>query len=518
MNQVDIITAIKDKDLFRPLFRDLKTWVAWFTFLKALYALPMDSEEIKLYQQCTGRKKLPKKEFKEAYMICGRRGGKSYIAALIAVYLALFGQFEQYLSPGETGYIFCFGTDKRQAKIILDFCKAFLSLFPDAIEPDGILTWEIRLRKKINISVKTGNYKAGRGFSTCAIILDELAFYRSEESVNPAEELVNSLLPGLLPNGLLLGLSTPYSKWGYLYEIFKNYYAKEQDDILVFKGSTLLMNPTYQESIIKRLIKRDRAKMTSEYMAEFRADIEAFLSEDLIDKSMKEGYFEKLPKPSIIYEAFTDSSGGRGQDSFTLGIAHQQDGIVTVDKVVEAKPPFNPEQITKYFSEILKKYRCWKVQGDRYAAGFVADNFRKEGIVYKEFELTKSELYIESQGMFTMEKIKLPKDDKLKTQLLCLERKTRSGGKDSVDHPTGGHDDCCNAALGSAVSIYRKMGQSSEEILAQRRPILSSRPETTFQKEAQKRRTMEQQMRRDILRELREEELGTTKESIARRE
>jgi hypothetical protein len=52
---MNIITAIHDKHLFKPLFRDLKTWSSWIVFLKALFALPMTGEELALYQQCTGR-------------------------------------------------------------------------------------------------------------------------------------------------------------------------------------------------------------------------------------------------------------------------------------------------------------------------------------------------------------------------------------------------------------------------------------------------------------------------------
>ena len=40
-------------------------------------------------------------------------------------------------------------------------------------------------------------------------------------------------------------------------------------------------------------------------------------------------------------------------------------------------------------------------------------------------------------------------------QLAVLERRTRSGGRDTVDHPPGRHDDLANVAAGVAATIGR---------------------------------------------------------------
>jgi len=506
MEIVNIVDAISDKDLFRPLFKDLGSWWAWIVFLKSLYGLRLTAGEQELYQNCTGRKKVSKKGFKEAYAICGRRGGKSFISALIAIYTALFSGLEKHLSPGETGYIFCIATDKRQARIVLDYIKAFLELFPDMLDGEP-LTWEVRLKNKINIEVRPANFRAGRGATTILIILDELAFYRDENSANPAQELINSLLPGLHKDGLLLGISTPYAKFGYLYQIYKDHFADDSSDILVWKGETQLMNPTYDENIIRRLIKRDKVAMTSEYMATFREDIEAFLSEDLVELAM-EGYMFRIPATGFDYKGFVDPSGGR-QDSFTLGIAHNEDGVIQVDRVEEYKPPFEPEIVVKEFTQILRNYGIWQVTGDRYAAEWVSSAFKKNGIRYNASELDKSEIYLNAQPLFTMNKVKLPKNERLKTQLLTLERKPRSGGKDSVNHPKGMHDDLANSACGAAVSVQKSIFQrATHEELQGRRPVVSTRPISARKRAEMDKRQMEKDFVKQILRE--RERVGTT--------
>jgi hypothetical protein len=47
-----------------------------------------------------------------------------------------------------------------------------------------------------------------------------------------------------------------------------------------------------------------------------------------------------------------------------------------------------------------------------------------------------------------------------------LERRTFPSGQDKVNHPPGGHDDCCNAAAGALVlASSRKPLVVSQEVL-----------------------------------------------------
>ena len=59
-------------------------------FLVALFGLPMTLEQFALFQQCTNRTTAPQRSVTEPWLICGRRAGKSFVLALIAVFLACF--------------------------------------------------------------------------------------------------------------------------------------------------------------------------------------------------------------------------------------------------------------------------------------------------------------------------------------------------------------------------------------------------------------------------------------------
>ena len=77
-----ILRAVWDRKLFRPWFRDAASWAGWFTFLRALFALPMGETDLATYRACTGRTAPPTRTATEAWLICGRRAGKSFMLAL----------------------------------------------------------------------------------------------------------------------------------------------------------------------------------------------------------------------------------------------------------------------------------------------------------------------------------------------------------------------------------------------------------------------------------------------------
>jgi hypothetical protein len=56
---MNIIEALDDPRVFKPLFRDPSTWSAWRSFLAALFGLPMSDEELATYRACTAREAAP---------------------------------------------------------------------------------------------------------------------------------------------------------------------------------------------------------------------------------------------------------------------------------------------------------------------------------------------------------------------------------------------------------------------------------------------------------------------------
>lgn len=107
-----ILDAMHDPALFGPWFKDRESWRAWEVALGATFGLPIGEDGAGLLQQCTGRTLAPTTSAREAWFIVGRRGGKSRIAALMALYLACFRDYSDRLAPGEVGTLPVIAADR----------------------------------------------------------------------------------------------------------------------------------------------------------------------------------------------------------------------------------------------------------------------------------------------------------------------------------------------------------------------------------------------------------------------
>jgi hypothetical protein len=125
-----------------------------------------------------------------------------------------------------------------------------------------------------------------------------------------------------------------------------------------------------------------------------------------------------------------------------------------LDLLREVQPPFDPGSVIRErFVPVLRAYHIRDVSGDRHAIGFVQAEFADAGIKFTPSPLTKSDLFSELLPLVNTGRVELLDQPTLRTQLLALERRAVRGGKDSVDHARGAHDDVANAAAGALVHV-----------------------------------------------------------------
>jgi hypothetical protein len=130
VKKVDIVQALRNPKLFRPLLGDLGTWASWIVFLKGLFGLDMDAGALELFRTCTARSYPPKGGAKEGWCICGRRGGKSRMIATIGSYIGCFHDFRKYLAPGELAMVLNMARDREQGKIVFSYIRAIIESIP----------------------------------------------------------------------------------------------------------------------------------------------------------------------------------------------------------------------------------------------------------------------------------------------------------------------------------------------------------------------------------------------------
>jgi hypothetical protein len=193
----------------------------------------------------------------------------------------------------------------------------------------------------------------------------------------------------------------------------------------------------------------------AEIGAQFRSDIAAFISRDAIEACVSAGVLERAPLSDARYFGFVDPSGGSA-DSFTLAISHCEENVAVLDAIREVRPPFSPESVVAEFATLLKTYGIGSVRGDRYAGEWPREQFRKSGVDYLPSDKNKSEIYGALLPLLNSRRVDLLDDKRLVAQLCGLERRTARGGRDSIDHGPGAHDDLANVVAGALVAANFK--------------------------------------------------------------
>jgi len=462
----DIVEAFSNENIFGHYFPTTYTqkmmygmkkgsWERWKVFLKAIYGIKIyGKNEKEIWEYCTNRTDLPESGFDEFYAIVGRRGGKSSIVSLIAVYEALYRDWQQYLSPGERATIFCVSTKKKQAQIVFRHCRSLLRNFEHRITNEYVEC--ISLDNQVDIVIIPARFAGLRGYTIASVILDEFAFFPTEEYTNPAKEIIRSLKPAILPGGKLIGISTPYAKFGYLYDMFEKYYGKNGSRVLIWKAETDYMNPLYRKEKIAEEYEEDPTSAKTEYGAEFRDDVSTYLTEQEVNLITSIGAVERLPSYEKRYYAFVDVSGAR-KDSFAFAICHTETDSVVLDYMYECPAPYDVNEEVAKCSEHLRRYDVYQVTGDKYSGDVYAQKFREYHINYKFSELNKSEIFLEFQRVANLRRISLLDNPRLKSQLIALDRKPSRIGNDVVEKPPGGSDDLANAVAGATVLAYKKL-------------------------------------------------------------
>ncbi len=339
------------------------------------------------------------------------------IASLLATFATTIEQGHLgKLRPGEVAVVQCLAVDRDQARIVLSYIKAFFDAIPDL---KAMVVRETRfgleLSNRVSIEVTTNNFRQSRGRTVLLAILDDVAFYRSDDSASPDQEVYRAITPSLatLPNSMLIAISSPYRKAGLLFDKWKACFGKDDEEVLVVQASSLQLNPSLDPGVVTRAYAADPAAARAEWGGQFRDDIGTYVPTELIEAAVDVGVLVRPPKPGVWYRAFVDAASGVGADSFALAIAHQDKNEVILDLAHEIKPPFSPDSAIGECASLLKSYGLRACNGDKYSAGFVIEGFAKAGISYTYSERDRSAIYVETLSLFTSGRARLVDNRKL---------------------------------------------------------------------------------------------------------
>ncbi|MEI5677356.1 MULTISPECIES: hypothetical protein [unclassified Mesorhizobium] len=460
--------ACRDDHLFGPWFNG-PTWNTWSVLDRAIFGDPLTPEQLAIFTELTGRTEAPTAPCTEAWLVMGRRSGKDVKIASIITYLATIGAVKYgYLDKlvrGETAVAQLFAMDRKQAKVCLSYTKAFfeqpmLEKLVARDTADGL-----ELTNGITIEITTNDYKSARGRSVVAAVLDECAFYASENTANPDEELYRAIKPSMatIPNAMLFGISSPHARKGLLWRKYKDNFGKTGSSLIV-QAPTWRMNPTVPRDgdFLREREITDPASFVAEFGAQFRTDVESYVSLEAVEACVEDGCYERPRIPGVTYFGAIDPAGGSGTDSMTAAVSHREGETVVIDAIREIKPPFSPQAATKELADFFRSYGLQSTTGDRYGGDWPREQMRLHGIDYKLSPAVRTDLYVTMLPAINSGRVSLLDNKKMVTQLVALERKNKGGGKLTIDHPQGpnSHDDVANVV---ALATYLALKQQTRQ-------------------------------------------------------
>jgi hypothetical protein len=458
LRAVTMRTALEDNRLLGSILGG-PSWLAWRVILIAAMGEALRDDERAIFKRLTGREREAAQRCEELWAIVGRRGGKSLAIAVLVIYLAILVDYSAVRSVGERLVVLALAPTREQAQIVFGYIVGIVESTPVfASQVVSKTSDSLSLKNGIEIETRAASFRGLRGFSSVAVVADEGAFFYSDESgsSNSDSAILEALRPSLATTGgPLCVISSPYARKGALYDAWARDFGADGDPLIVVaQGDSRSFNPSLPQKVIDRAMARDAASASAEYGAQWRNDMEACFTKELVDGATDRNLHVRPPRPGIAYRIFVDVASGTGGDGFSVAVADRgADGEAILDLCHEVLPPFSASAATAQICAIIKSYGCTSCVGDKYGAGLSIDLFAQNGIRLEYSERDRSAVYLDCLPLMTSGKARLLDIKKLAAQLVSLERRTSTAGRDSVNHPQGQHDDLANAACGALVLV-----------------------------------------------------------------
>ena len=462
---ISLTQALCDADLFGPTFAAESFWT-WKTVAKMIDGIALTEKlEIKLFEEATGlkyRNRKSRRACRRLILLAGRRAGKDRFLSAGAVWRsALCANWNEWQSAGEGAVVILIGRDKRQAGVLRRYCEGLLRAPLLAAEVVRRTDEAIEFRNGASVEIITNNASLVRNRSAIGIFGTECCHWRTDQdNASSDTEVVGAAEPSMAmcPDGGLLILgSSVFCKVGYMYNQYRRLHGNEHGSSLAWFAPSAVMNPKLPAAVVEAAIAEDGPRGRAEFLNVWRENASDLLPLDIIESCTDFGVVERPPQRGLRYVAYGDAASGTGKDSFALAIGHalnDEARSIELDLVRERKPRFVAADCIREYAEILRSYGVHEIICDDYAAGFSADEWRRNGITFKSCANSTSENYLCALPLLTSKRAHLLDHPVLRSELAGLERQI-SGGHETVSHQarSSAHDDVAAAVCGCLVEL-----------------------------------------------------------------
>lgn len=387
----------------------------------------------------------------------GRRSGKTFMAAVAAVYLC-FVQDEHYrrrVRKGEKWYVITVANDLGQSKIALDNIRQLIINSPFEQEITRETSLEIEISNGCVFQAIPASARASRGKAVVAIIMDELAFSIEGDANRGAKAMYDALAPSIAQfgkNGKIIELSSPWLTDGLFYEHFRQ--AESGD----YPGMEALQIPTWEINphlpwgcdFLENARKKDEESFMIEFGAQFARNNSALIAPEIVDTAVNKERSILFPNKEYMGTyvlALDPARGGVGRDDYTACIVHYEGQRLVVDKFHAFEPDFEiagkkEVNIAKVEEWIKEHHRIYDFQS------IVLDQFNSSATIQslsKDFPIaeltwsvsTKMKAFSKMKELFNAGLVEMYPHRKAVNQLKNLSVLYRASGQWAV---TGGKE------------------------------------------------------------------------------
>jgi hypothetical protein len=319
-----------------------------------------------------------------AIWVLGRRSGKTFMAAIAAVYMC-FAQDEYFIKrvrKGEKWYIVTVANDLGQSKIALDNIRQLILNSPFAQEITRETSLEIEISNNCVFQAIPASARASRGKAVVAILQDELAFSIEGDANRGAEAMYTALAPSIAQfgkYGKIIELSSPYLNSGIFYDHFRQAQSGE------FPGMQALQVPTWEINVhlpfgcdfLENARKKDEETFFVEFGAQFRKNNSTLVAPEIIDAAVNKNRRTSIPQRDLMGTyvlALDPARGGEGRDAYVACIVHYEGERLVVDQFHEFEANFeiagkkevNIAEVEYWITEQHRMYNFESIILDQY--------------------------------------------------------------------------------------------------------------------------------------------------------
>jgi len=355
-----------------------------------------------------GTTKLPSDRPQLMTLICGVRGGKSFLAACAAIWTCLTIDMG-HMKPYEVAQFLIVGPVRKKALETLILLRGIVESSPVlsrclAREPtQDTLTLKRPDGRVVDIMAVAAG-KSGtsfRGMWLAGFVLEECAQFGSASdgaAVN-ADDILSAARPRLMRGGIGWLISSPFGPTGLLYDMWREHFGAPSSDVVVVHAPTLALNPSFDQRALEAERQRDPDNARREYDAEWLDAECSFYASAAVDRATRDAPLIRPPVPGTWCAAGMDTAT-RG-NSWTLAVAwavptgrrapdnDDEDEALRGMRVTvggcwqwtgSKSAPLVPSVVLRQIAAILRPYAVRSIHVDRWSFDAMNDIARSCGL------------------------------------------------------------------------------------------------------------------------------------------